>query len=77
MIYCGWEEISDSKIHSIEIVKSDQPFYEQIAVPKIWDEIFESKMKDGNKNIEAFLQAKLFDNKSFYEVETGIVVDYS
>lgn len=77
MIYCGWEEFSDSKIHSIEIVKSDQPFYEQVTAPKIWNEIFESSMKDANKNIETFLQAKLFDNMSFYEIESDVVVNYS
>lgn len=77
MICCGWEENHNGKIHSIAIVKSDQPFYEQVIAPKIWDEIFESKMKDANKNIETFLQAKLFDNMSFYEIKSDIVVNYS
>lgn len=77
MIYCGWEESSKGGIHSIEIVKSDQSLYEQMTVPKIWDEIFESKMNNGHKNIEAFLKAEIFDNKSFYDVERDIVVKYS
>ena len=77
MIYCGWIKISNSQIHTIEIVKSDQPFYDQVITPSIWDELYESKMKDANKNIDTFLKAKLFDNKSFYEIEGDIVINYS
>lgn len=77
MIYCGWQEITGDKIHSIEIVKSDQPFYEQTTSPKIWDVIFDSKKSDGNENIEEFLKAKIFDNKSFNDVEADVVVNYS
>lgn len=76
MIYCGWNEILGRKIHIIEIVKSDQPFYEQNATPNIWDEIFESKMSDANKNIESFLNAEIFDKKTFYEIEADVIVNY-
>lgn len=77
MIYCGWETVPGSKIHNIEIVRSDQSFYDQAVKPIVWDEIFESKMNDANKNIEGFLNAKIFDNKSFYEVENDVIVNYS
>lgn len=77
MIYCGWEKDTNDRIHSIKIVKSDQPFYERTASPNIWDEIFESKMNNANKNIEDFLNAKIFETKSFYEVESNIVINYS
>ena len=77
MIYCGWENTSEGKFHCIEIVKSDQPFYEQAAAPHVWDTIFESKMKDGNENIQSFLKATLFENRSFCEVEPAVVIEYS
>lgn len=77
MIYCGWEDASDGKIHSIEVVKSDQSFYEQEAAPQIWEVIFESKMKDGNENIESFLKSKLFDGKCFSDVEPDVIINYS
>lgn len=77
MIYCGWEETSNGKIHSIEIVKSDEPFFEQVTSPKVWDIVFESKMNDGNKNIETFLNAEIFDDKSFNDIEAGVIIDYS
>lgn len=77
MMYCGWDDVSDNKIHSIEVVKSDQPFYEQVTAPRVWEVIFESKMKDGDKNIESFLQSKLFDGKRFLDVEADILVNYS
>lgn len=77
MIYCGWDKNSGNAIHSIELVKSDQPFFDQTTSPKIWEEVFKKKMNDGNENIETFLQAKIFDQKSFYDVETDVVVNYS
>lgn len=77
MVYCGWEKDTDGQIHNIKIVKSNQPFYEQTILPNIWDEIFESKMSNANKNIEKFLNSKIFDGKSFYEVEANIVINYS
>lgn len=71
------DEILGRKIHIIEIVRSDQPFYEQNGTPNIWDEIFESKMSDANKNIESFLNAEIFDKKTFYEIEADVIVNYS
>lgn len=77
MINCGWEINSTSKYHIIEVIKSDQPFYEQKVEPKIWEEVYTKSMENGNENIESFLKAPIFDNKSFYDVEKEIVIEYS
>ena len=69
LINCGWDKTSNPEQHIIDVVKSDQSYYEQKNEPKIWEDVFSSCMEDGNKNIETFLKAKIFDNKDFYEVE--------
>ena len=77
MIYCGWKTTDDGSIHCIEMVQSDQPFYEQKAAPKVWKETYKCEMNDGNKNIDRFLNAKIFDGISFFEIEANVIVDYS
>ncbi len=77
MINCGWEINSTPKYHIIEVIKSDQPFYEQKAEPKTWEEVYSKRMEDGNESIESFLKALIFDNKSFYDIENEIVIEYS
>lgn len=77
MITCGWKINSTPKHHIIEIIKSDQPFYEQNGEPKIWEEVYAKSAEDGNENIESFLKAPIFENKSFYNVEKDIIIEYS
>lgn len=77
MINCGWETNSTSKLHVIEVIKSDQPFYEQKSEPEIWEEVYVKRMKNGNENIDLFLKSPIFESKDFYDSEKDIVVEYS
>ena len=77
MVYCGWEPTAEGSIHCIEVIQSDQPFYEQKVTPKVWKEIYKCKMSEGNKNIDRFLNAKIFDGVSFFDIEANVTVEYS
>ncbi len=64
----------DIKIHGIHMYKTDCDFHYSDAPSTFYDEIFNEEDIDREGLIERFLNAPLFDGKSFYEVEQDVEI---